>query len=196
LACKLDKKSVKEFFIMTKIFWKYAVIIAAVWVLVGSKCALADAKQKISGIVSRQTQKKVVMGVEILRADTGAVVYSHNAKVALTPASNMKLITSSAAVKLLGANYEFTTKVGMAGDTLVIIGGGDPLLGDVRTDEKYGRKPGWLVDDIVGVLKRNGVTKIKNIVTDTSIFEPNGICPNWPGDQLNNWYASQISGLN
>jgi D-alanyl-D-alanine carboxypeptidase/D-alanyl-D-alanine-endopeptidase (penicillin-binding protein 4) len=181
---------------MTKTFWKTLIVVFAVWSLSGLNSAQGGMAGKIDSIIKKQSQKKVVMSVEIMRADTGAVIYSYNAHTPLTPASNMKLVTSSAAVKLLGADYQFITKVGMAGDTLVLIGGGDPLLGDVRTDEIYGRKCGWLVDDIVDKLKKAGVTKIKNIVTDTSIFEANSIHPNWPADQLNNWYASQITGLN
>jgi D-alanyl-D-alanine carboxypeptidase/D-alanyl-D-alanine-endopeptidase (penicillin-binding protein 4) len=191
----LPPKSVKGLIVMSKTFWKLTLAVTAC-LLAGFNPAQADMGQKISGIVKKQSQKKVIMGVEIVRADTGAAVYSHNAHSPLTPASNMKIITSSSAVRLLGADYQFTTKVGMAGDTLVLIGSGDPLLGDSQTDAKYGRKPGWLIDDIVAKLKAAGVTKIKNIVTDTSIFEANSIHPNWPADQLNNWYASQITGLN
>lgn len=181
---------------MSNAILKYVIVVAVVWGLAGGTCAFGDIEAKIGSIVAKQAKKKVVLGVEILRADTGEAVYSHNVHAALTPASNMKLITSSAAVNLLGADFKFTTKVGMAGETLVLIGGGDPLLGDALTDEKYGRKPGWLIDDIVNKLKSSGVTKIKNIITDTSIFEANSIHPDWPADQLDAWYASQITGLN
>ena len=193
--CKRVRKSVKDF-IMRKVVLKYVVVVAVVWGLAGGAFAFGDIGTKVGCIVDRQVKKKVVLGVEIVRADTGEAVYSHNAHTALTPASNMKLITSSAAVNLLGAEYQFTTKVGMAGETLVLIGGGDPLLADAQTDGKYNRAAGWLVEDIVNTLKRNGVTKIKNIITDTSIFEANSIHPDWPSDQLGAWYASQITGLN
>ena len=181
---------------MNKVLLNRIVVAEVVCGLICLNSAYADVSGKIGGIVNKQSKKKVVMSVEIIRADTGAVVYSHNANTALTPASNMKLITSSTAVNLLGADYQFTTKVGMAGDALVLIGGGDPLLGDAQTDEKYGRRPGWLIDDIVNKLNAAGITKIKNIITDTSVFEANNIHPNWPPDQLNAWYASQITGLN
>ncbi|GAG88449.1 unnamed protein product [marine sediment metagenome] len=52
----------------------------------------------------------------------------------------MKIITTAAAMKYLGSNYEFKTKVGLCGDTLVIIGSGDPLLGDKVTDAKKAGK--------------------------------------------------------
>ncbi|HEY5138501.1 MAG TPA: D-alanyl-D-alanine carboxypeptidase, partial [Methylococcales bacterium] len=97
---------------MSNAILKYVIIVAVVCGLAGGTCAYADVGAKIGSIVDKQVKKKVVLGVEILRADTGEAVYSHNAHAALTPASNMKLITSSAAVNLLGADYQFTTKVG------------------------------------------------------------------------------------
>ena len=124
------------------------------------------------------------------------MVYSRNANEAMLPASNMKLITTAAAMKYLGPGYEFKTEVGLCGNTLVIKGGGDPLLGDKVTDAKYQRKPGWVFKDISEKLKQNGIKAIKDIIVDSSIFDDERVHPNWPRDQLNRWYACEVSGLN
>ena len=74
----------------------------------------------------------------------------------MIPASNMKIITTAAAITYLGADYEYKTKVGLYGNTLVIIGSGDPLLGDEQIDNKYDREKGWIFKDIVQELKDDG----------------------------------------
>jgi len=134
--------------------------------------------------------------MHIVKADTGQVVYSHNAHKAMIPASNMKLITTAAAVKLLPAKFEYVTSVGLYDRSLAILGCGDPLLGDKVTDAKYGREAGWILDDIVTVLKKNGITRIRDIIVDSSVFDDNRVHPNWPEKELNRWYACEVSGLN
>jgi len=156
----------------------------------------ADLSGRINGIISQSSQKKVRFSVHILRADSGRAVYNHNANRAMVPASNMKIVTTAAALKHLGADYEYKTKVGLCGQTLVVIGGGDPLLGDKITDNRYDRKNGWVFDDIAAALKNNGITAIKDIVADSSIFDDQRTHPNWSEKELNRWYACQVSGLN
>lgn len=158
--------------------------------------ASAKLEKQIDSIIHRPSQKKVQYSVAVVRADSGEVVYSHNAKKSMIPASNMKIIITAAALKYLGPNYKFKTEAGLCGDTLVIKGSGDPLLGDKVTDAKYGRRVGWIFEDIVERLKRNDIATIKNIVIDSSIFDDERVHQNWPRKDLNRWYACEISGLN
>lgn len=158
--------------------------------------ASAGLAEKIDGIINKSSQKGVQYSIAIVKADSGEVVYSHDANKAMMPASNMKVITTAAALKYLGPDYEFKTKVGLCGDTLVVIGGGDPLLGDEVTDAKHLREPGWILKDIAASLKQNNITAIKDIIVDSSIFDNERVHPNWPKQQLNQWYACEVSGLN
>jgi D-alanyl-D-alanine carboxypeptidase/D-alanyl-D-alanine-endopeptidase (penicillin-binding protein 4) len=158
--------------------------------------ASADLGEHVDGIISRPSQRKVQFSIHIVKADSGKTVYSHNACEALVPASNMKITTTAAALKYLGPNFEYKTRAGLCGDTLVIIGSGDPLLGDKVTDAKYGRKDSWVFEDITSALKQNGITTVKDIVVDNSIFDGQRVHPNWPKEQLNRWYACEVSGLN
>ena len=156
----------------------------------------ADLAKRINGIVGRSSQKKVQYSIHIVRARNGKAVYNHNATNPLIPASNMKIITTAAALKYLGPNFRYETKVGLLDDTLVIIAGGDPLLGDKATDAKYGREPGWIFEDIAAALKQNGIKTIKDIIIDTSVFDDQRVHPNWPKKDLNRWYACEVCGLN
>ncbi len=158
--------------------------------------ASADLAKQIDAYSSQSSQRKVQFSIHIVKADSGETVYSRNATKALVPASNMKIITTAAALKYLSADYKYKTKVGFCGDTLVVIGSGDPLLGDKVTDVKYGRESGWIFEDITAALKRKGVTTIKDIIVDSSIFDDEHVHPNWSKKELNRWYACEVSGLN
>ena len=158
--------------------------------------ARASLQSRVNAILAQPAQKAVRFSVHIVKADSGKTVYSHNADVPMMPASNMKLIVTAAALKFLGPDFKYNTRVGLCGSTLVVIGSGDPLLGDQRTDAKYGRKSGWIFDDITQKLKDAQVTSIQNIIIDTTVFDDERVHPNWPKSQLNRWYACEVSGLN
>jgi D-alanyl-D-alanine carboxypeptidase/D-alanyl-D-alanine-endopeptidase (penicillin-binding protein 4) len=171
-------------------------LVAAVFGISLVGTASADLTKRIDSIISRPLQKKVQFSIHIVKADSGKTVYSHNVHSAMIPASNMKVITTAAALKYLGPEYEYKTKVGLCRDTLVIIGAGDPLLGDKVTDAKYGRKAGWIFEDITEALRRNGIKTVRDIIIDSSVFDDKRVHPNWPKEQLNRWYACEVCGLN
>jgi D-alanyl-D-alanine carboxypeptidase/D-alanyl-D-alanine-endopeptidase (penicillin-binding protein 4) len=158
--------------------------------------ARADLQKQINGIIRESVQKRVKFSIRILEAGSGRTIYDHHAKELMIPASNMKIITSAAALKYLGPDYVYKTKVGLSGNSLVVIGSGDPLLGDEKTDTKYGREPGWIFKDIANALKSKGIGTIEGIIVDSSVFDNEPVHPSWPADDLNRWYACEVSGLN
>jgi D-alanyl-D-alanine carboxypeptidase/D-alanyl-D-alanine-endopeptidase (penicillin-binding protein 4) len=171
-------------------------LIASVFALCLGGFVKADLAQRVDGIIGQSSQQKVQFSIHIVKADSGSTVYSHNARESMIPASNMKIIVTAAALKYLGPDYEYKTKVGLCGNILVIIGSGDPLLGDEKTDANYGREPGWIFKDIAAVLKRNGIKTIEDIIVDSSIFDDQRVHPSWPIEELNRWYACEVGGLN
>jgi len=158
--------------------------------------AQASLAGRVNSIISRKSQKKVSFAVKIIDVKTGKTLYARNADKPTIPASNMKIITSAAALTYLGADFKFTTKVGLLENTLVVIGGGDPLLGDEHTDKSRGRKSEWIFDDIITALKQKHITFLDGIIIDSTFFDDNRVHPNWPRAQLNRSYACEVSGLN
>jgi D-alanyl-D-alanine carboxypeptidase/D-alanyl-D-alanine-endopeptidase (penicillin-binding protein 4) len=161
-----------------------------------SSFARADLAGQIDGIIQESLQKRVHFSIHIIEADSGKTVYDHDARELMIPASNMKIITGAAALNYLGPDYVYKTKVGLSGNALVIIGSGDPLLGDEKTDTKYGREPGWIFKDIANALKSKGIGTIEGIIVDSSVFDNEPVHPSWPAEDLNRWYACEVSGLN
>ncbi|HCO95184.1 MAG TPA: D-alanyl-D-alanine carboxypeptidase/D-alanyl-D-alanine-endopeptidase [Phycisphaerales bacterium] len=161
-------------------------------------CSLARAElaEQIDGIISESLQKRVKFSIRIIEADSGRTVYDHGPRELMIPASNMKIITSAAALKYLGPDFVYKTQVGLCGNALVIIGSGDPLLGDEKTDARYGREPGWIFKEISNALKSKGIGTIEGITIDSSVFDNERVHPSWPEDDLNRWYACEVSGLN
>src|SRR4030042_1363393 len=158
--------------------------------------AQADLTKEINGIIRRSSQRNVQFSILVVKADSGDTVYSHEATKAMTPASNMKIIITTAALKYLGPAYEYKTKVGLTSNTLVIIGSGDPLLGDEVTDTKYGRKKYWILNDIATALKSKDIKVISDIIVDSNVFDDQLVHPSWPKAELNRWYACEVCGLN
>jgi len=192
--------------------------IAAIFFTSLTNTSQADLSRRIENIIHQSSQRKVQFSIHIVKADSDEAVHSREATKAMTPASNMKIIITAAALKYLGPAYEYKTKVGLysspAGDgvkfvayenktkvglygnTLVIIGSGDPLLGDEVTDNKYGRKRYWILEDIAAVLKSKEIKVINDIIIDSNVFDDQLVHPSWPNAELNRWYACEVCGLN
>jgi len=158
--------------------------------------AQASLTEELNSILGRSSQKNVKYSVCVINAETGRTVYEHNAHNALIPASNMKVITSAAALRYLGSDFEYKTKIGIQDGDLVILGSGDPMFGDKINDAKYSREPDWILKDILDALKKNKVSSIKNIIVYTGIYDNQLVHPNWSRDELNRDFSAEVCGLN
>ena len=156
----------------------------------------ASLVERINAILAQSSQKKVEYSICIVKADTGETLFEHDAKNPLIPASNMKIITTASALRYLGSDFIYKTKVGIQDSNLVIIGSGDPLFGDRTTDEKYDRQPGWILENIAKSLEDKDVNSIKDIIVDTGIFDNELVHPSWDAKDLNQSWSCEVSGLN
>ena len=106
---------------------------------------------------------------------SGAVLYSSSATKAFIPASNAKLATAVAALKILGPNTRIATTVVATERDIYLVGGGDPTLAG------GGRAPG------IPTLTQLADTTAKQVGTDTpltlfyddSFFTGPRLAPGW-----------------
>jgi D-alanyl-D-alanine carboxypeptidase/D-alanyl-D-alanine-endopeptidase (penicillin-binding protein 4) len=63
-----------------------------------------------------------------LDATSGTLLAAREADQPMAPASTLKIVTALYALDRLGAGHRFATRVLAAGDTLILAGGGDPVL--------------------------------------------------------------------
>jgi D-alanyl-D-alanine carboxypeptidase/D-alanyl-D-alanine-endopeptidase (penicillin-binding protein 4) len=99
--------------------------------------------------------------VVVEEVGTGRGSLRVNAGAAVNPASVMKLVTTFAALELLGPGYRWRTEVYADGDDLVLRGYGDPKL----DYESF-----WM---LLRALRARGVREIRgDVVLDRSYFTP------------------------
>jgi len=138
------------------------------------------------------------VGVSIVDVKSGLQLANVKADEAFTPASNMKLLTSGAALMVLGPDFVFKTKLIVKGNTLVIKGDGDPSLADPEILEKM--DPKLTVTDMLstlaGAVSKAGITKLDRIIVDDRVFERTLVHPGWPADQLSRGYCAEVCGIN
>ena len=107
------------------------------------------------------------------------VLAEHNAHIFMIPASTMKAITTAAALKTLGNNYRFATKIaytgtfnketGIVNGDILIIGSGDPTI---QSESFYKADSSGLMDKWAQTLVALGIKQIKgNIIGDASAWE-------------------------
>jgi D-alanyl-D-alanine carboxypeptidase/D-alanyl-D-alanine-endopeptidase (penicillin-binding protein 4) len=157
-----------------QMFKKVAVLsrLAGVGVLFMLGVALPAAAQDLPGAMSKALRQANIparnVGVFVQEVDRSRPLLSYNAAQSFSPASVMKLLTTDAALELLGPTFSWKTQAyvdgalanGILNGDLTIKGSGDPKL----VMENF-----WL---FLRQLRAKGVREIRgNLVLDRSVFE-------------------------
>ncbi|MER7457570.1 D-alanyl-D-alanine carboxypeptidase/D-alanyl-D-alanine-endopeptidase [Micromonospora sp. NPDC126480] len=130
--------------------------------------------------------------VVVKNAATGETVYHRNGERRLVPASNTKLLTSAAALELLGPDHRFRTGVhaggprraGILTGNLYLRGGGDPTMLAADYDALAARVAASGVRVVTG-----------NLVADDTRYDDTRLGPDWTWDDEPYYYAAQVSAL-
>ncbi|MEC9374462.1 MAG: D-alanyl-D-alanine carboxypeptidase/D-alanyl-D-alanine-endopeptidase [Planctomycetota bacterium] len=158
--------------------------------------AAGSLEKAISGALADARLGSSEVGYIVMDPATGEVLASQNEGRSFIPASNMKLLTSGAALLMLGPDFRFETTLELAGDTLIIRGSGDPALADPTLLSRMHMSVDELLDAWVEQLKAAGAKRINEIVLDERVFDQQFVHPTWPADQLNRRYCAEVWGLN
>ncbi|MHC4800597.1 MAG: D-alanyl-D-alanine carboxypeptidase/D-alanyl-D-alanine endopeptidase [Planctomycetota bacterium] len=176
--------------------------LAALAALAAAATAGAGLPAEVEIIIRRAELSNASIAVSVRDAETGAPLVSRNDGDMMIPASNMKLLTTGAALHVLGPEFDFRTRLLADGDRLVIAGAGDPGFGDpkllelIELDGELGIGVGTFVDFWVNAAVNAGLDEISEVVVDDRIFDRQFVHPTWPGDQLNRRYCAEVSGFN
>ncbi len=139
------------------------------------------------------------VGVHVLDAASGRTLYSRGGERSLIPASNMKLLSTGAALLVMGPEGGFRTEVRASQDgPVVVVGSGDPGLGDPALLEagSPSMSAEQLLERLAAAVAKTGVTRVREVVVDDRVFERTAVHPTWPAEQLNRWYCAEVSGVN
>lgn len=152
---------------------------------------------QIDAALHRLPHANAVAGVCIVDLTTGGVVYERDADTPLIPASNMKVFVMAAALSVLGPAFEFETVLATDGTNLILIGDGDPALGDPKLCHERGQTRTTEFERWAGVLRDRDTNTIPgDILIDDSLFDAERINATWEASDLGKWYAAPVGALN
>jgi D-alanyl-D-alanine carboxypeptidase/D-alanyl-D-alanine-endopeptidase (penicillin-binding protein 4) len=139
----------------------------------------------------------------VLDAETGEVVKEYNSHISVIPASTLKVVTTTAALGILGKFYRYDTRIyftgsfdkatGVLNGDIIIRGSGDPTLNSElflnkkdTTDITYK----W-----AEVLAKKGLKEVKGkIIGDASCYGQH-IPANWIWGDISNYFGVAPCGL-
>ncbi len=157
----------------------------------------AQPDQRIRKLLNQPESRKAIYAIHFCDPETGRTIFAHNKDMPLIPASNMKLITTSTAFDSLGQNFVFKTVFALQKSNLVILAGGDPLLGDPVYAAEKNRDIFFIFEQILDQLRKRNISTIPgDLIIDDFLFDDERFHPAWPIEQANRWYAAQVSALN
>jgi serine-type D-Ala-D-Ala carboxypeptidase/endopeptidase (penicillin-binding protein 4) len=142
----------------------------ALLVLATSTSFSADTQsliRQLEAVIKREVPQDCSISVQVADLQTGRVLMEKNAHLPLVPASTMKVVTASAALRFMHPDFTFVTEVlaedvrGWSVGTLYLRGGGDPYL---VSEQLFA---------LTKALREKGLKEIRgNIVVDDSLFIP------------------------
>jgi serine-type D-Ala-D-Ala carboxypeptidase/endopeptidase (penicillin-binding protein 4) len=140
------------------------------------------------------------MGVAVRELESDTEIYGSSPEQSLILASNTKLVTTAAAIDLLGEAFEFETPLlvrgavegGVLRGQLAVVGSGDPnISGRLHDGDALAVFRSWARE-----LKARGIERVEGgVLLVNGLFEPTLIHPDWPRDQLARWYEAPVDAL-
>jgi serine-type D-Ala-D-Ala carboxypeptidase/endopeptidase (penicillin-binding protein 4) len=157
-----------------------------------------DFQVDLETILHQPDYKSATVGIHIIDLDNGLPLFELNSEKLMIPASTLKIVSSAAALEILGADYRFKTKVGYIGEILktnelkgdlVIIGGGDPTLGS-EYFRNYGLNDSF-INSWVKKIKASGIHQINgDIILDGSVYNSEDVPSSWNWGDIGNYYGA------
>ena len=138
----------------------------------------------VDAIVNKPTFNRVTWGILITSQDTQKILYIRNAEKYFVPASNTKLLTTAAALQVLGADFQIRTSIYQDGEGIFrVVGRGDPSLKDTQ------------LKSLAQQLRKKGINQIKQLIVDDSYFQGKMVHPSWMWEDLQYYYGAPINSL-
>ncbi|HEX5010383.1 MAG TPA: D-alanyl-D-alanine carboxypeptidase/D-alanyl-D-alanine-endopeptidase [Planctomycetota bacterium] len=142
------------------------------------------------------------LAVCVVDVDSGERLYARDIDAPMAPASNMKVVTTAAALSLLGANHVFATRLlaldapdarGVLAGDLVVLGGADPCLREDLLAREGVDDPAELLADLV---EAAGIRRVEGrLLLDDGLLDRQWLNPDWKGGDIGSDYAAPIGAL-
>jgi serine-type D-Ala-D-Ala carboxypeptidase/endopeptidase (penicillin-binding protein 4) len=203
---------------------KKEILFAFVWMLMISCTEAQTAKSNAKSTVTNVEQEKsaltekltnalatlekdasmqhAIIGICVLDAQTGKLIFAKNEQMGLAPASTQKVVTSLAAMELLGNDFKFKTELladgeiknGVLNGNLILKGNGDPSFGSWRFNST---KSDEIYAQFFDAMTKAGIKKItKDICLYANHFETQATPKGWVWEDIGNYYGAGAWSLN
>jgi serine-type D-Ala-D-Ala carboxypeptidase/endopeptidase (penicillin-binding protein 4) len=159
----------------------------------------SELRHEIDSLTSQPEFRNAQWGVLIVNPRTGDTLYSKNAGKLFMPASNMKIITSAAALTLLGPEYRYRTTFLTDGEVrdslldgnLLVIGRGDPTVSDRMRGTAT-----TVMDALADSLRAHRIRQISGSLARVGNAFPDSIYGyGWEWDDLGEYYGAGVDEL-
>ena len=139
---------------------------------------------QIDAIANRAEFSRSRWGILIQPLSSTATLYSRDSQKYFIPASNVKLLTTAAALQKLGADFRIKTSV-YSGEngSLYVVGRGDPSIAETE------------LKSLAQQLKRRGISGVNELIGDDSYFQGSGVNPNWEWEDAQAGYGAPVNSL-
>ncbi|MDR0863961.1 MAG: D-alanyl-D-alanine carboxypeptidase/D-alanyl-D-alanine-endopeptidase [Candidatus Symbiothrix sp.] len=175
-------------------------LIITYFLFTGFQLAGQTQPASLNTFLQSENLKHASVSLKAIDLTTGKIIVSHNENQALTPASNMKLVTTATALDALGENFQFETPLlydgviqnnTLNGD-LYIKGAGDPTLGS----EFLGNTKDYFLSKWLSILNKAGIKNISgDLIVLDQLYGYEGVSPKWLLEDIGNYYAPGIYGI-
>ncbi len=162
-----------------------------------SSISAAALKRAIREIVDAPPLDRTQWGIQVYDPVAGTILVDIDARKHFIPASNEKLLTTTAAIGVLGPGFRYATAIAAVGgsdtvpDFLVVHGSGDPTLS--ARFHADGLAP---LDAIADSLYAAGIRGARDaLVIDASYFDSAAVRPSWEVGDLDWYYAAPASAF-
>ena len=159
----------------------------------------SELRHEIDSLTSQPEFRNAQWGVLVVNPRTGDTLYSKNAGKLFMPASNMKIITSAAALTLLGPDYRYRTTFLTDGEVrdslldgnLLVIGRGDPTVSDRMRGTAT-----TVMDALADSLRAHRIRQISGSLARVGNAFPDSIYGyGWEWDDLGEYYGAGVDEL-
>ena len=159
----------------------------------------AELRHLIDSLTAEPEFRNAQWGVLIVNPRTGDTLYSKNAGKLFMPASNMKIITSAAALTFLGPDYTYKTTFltngevhgGLLDGDLLVIGRGDPTVSD-----RMRVLATTVMDALADSVRAHGIRQIGGSIARVGNAFPDSIYGyGWQWDDLGEYYGAGVDEL-
>ena len=184
---------------MKKIVWFFALMI---YCLIGFAQSVEEKLSKAVQLFEKDSQMRhAILGLAVMDAKTGAIVFERNSQVGLAPASTQKIVTSAAAFELLGKDFRYETKLSYNGNIkagvlngyLYVEGSGDPTFGSQRYAST---RSSVILGNWSKALQQKGVRTITGGLVTLAAFVNPSLPDGWIWQDIGNYYGAGARLLN